>query len=81
MSSTCDVLFILASYKVFIHIGIKRSFVLGFCIGLSGSIFLILFGNNIDYIPFMVILAKVGMSFLFNVVYLSFALLFSPLYS
>lgn len=81
ISSTCDVVFVLATYKILPLIGLKKSFVLGYCIALIGSVSYLIFGHHVYYIPVMVLLSKVGICTIFNVVYLAFSMLFSPLYS
>ena len=52
-------------------VGIHATFMAAFGISILGAIALMIFGENKDYVPFMVLSAKFGVSSTFNICYLA----------
>ena len=62
-------------------LGIKRSLIFGFLLSLCGAIPMILIKNRPEVIPAFYLLARVGITFNQNVIYLAFSIIFPPIFS
>lgn len=82
VATVFEIIFYSISYSLFHTLGLKKSFVLGFVISLIGSLPLIFVGKNYErLVPAMILLARGGISYNVNISYLSFSILFPPMYS
>ena len=81
ISSVSEVTAYLISGALYDKIGPKVSFIGSFVLAVVGSVLLITLGDNhVDYVVYMVLGTKFGISGSFNVVYLANSL-FPPIYS
>jgi hypothetical protein len=80
-TSLCEVPAVIISGIAYQKLGIKFTLFTCFCISVLGGILLIIFSDNIEAIPFMILAARFGVSATFNVCYLANAQIFPTIFA
>lgn len=81
VASIVEIAFILGSLKILNMFGLKKALIIGFLISICGSIPLIIIKDKPEATPIFLLLARVGISSNLNILYISFSVLFPPIFS
>lgn len=81
ISASCEMVFIICSLSILNLLGIKRALILGFLISICGAVPLMLVKNKPEAVPAFLLMARVGITYNLNIIYLGFSMLFPPIFA